>query len=344
MKKHIIAAAVSAAFAVPAVAQVTISGNIEAGYVSSTSTAKVRTSTAGTMVGTPTITISGSEDLGGGLKASFKLSQEWVSMNGAEAGGADSQGGLSVSPTKETNSAQFEESSVTVSGGFGAIKLGRFSHAVRDNFGNYRFFGDIGRVDSDFRTLNKEVSNSVQFSTPSIAGVTAHVAYGNFGVKTAAEKTPAVTSGGVQYKAGAFNVGAGWTSYDTSETVKGITKTVGGSYNFGVAKVGYLYADYRDAGTSRVDQKANVFQIAAPVGKGLNVGASYHKYDEATSNGGVAYSLVVSQALSKRTAVYAAYVNAKNDGTGGYGQAAIVAPGSSAGSQNGMGVSVVHKF
>lgn len=343
MKKHLIAAAVSAAVAVPAVAQVTISGNIEAGYVTST-ISNVRTSTAGAMVGTPTITLGGSEDLGGGLKASFTLAQEFNSMNGAEAGSA-TPGGLSATTATTVLAAQFEESSLQVSGGFGAVKLGRFNHAVRDNGGNYRFFGDIGRVDSDFRTLNKEVANSVQLSTPTIQGFTGHVAYGNFGVKTASATAPSVTSAGVFYSQGAVNLGFGWTGYDTNEVVKGVLSTAGGSYNLGMAKVGYLYSAARKSGAARVNRTANVFQIAAPLGSGRNVGASYHIYGSDTANNGAtSYSLAISQDLSKRTAVYAAYVATKNDGTSAFGQASIVAPQAVAGSQNGAGISVVHKF
>ena len=81
MKKHLIAAAVAAAVAVPAMAQnVTLSGYVEAGYqdLSFSGDATTRTNeelkafTAGPF-GSSRLVISGSEDLGGGLKAGFRL-------------------------------------------------------------------------------------------------------------------------------------------------------------------------------------------------------------------------------------------------------------------------------
>ena len=75
MKKHLIAAAVAAAVAVPAVAQVTVYGLFDAAYtdIKTTTAAAVTTKTndyvdSGRMSGSR-LCFRGAEDLGGGLKA-----------------------------------------------------------------------------------------------------------------------------------------------------------------------------------------------------------------------------------------------------------------------------------
>jgi hypothetical protein len=67
MKKHIIAAAVAAAVAVPAMAQVTISGNIEAGRASikagtTTAASYTQAGVESQITGTPEVRFSGAKD------------------------------------------------------------------------------------------------------------------------------------------------------------------------------------------------------------------------------------------------------------------------------------------
>jgi hypothetical protein len=67
MKKHLIAAAVAGAFAVPAMAQVTVSGTYGVAY------GKGLASAQGLRVSDGHITFSAAEDLGGGMKAGASL-------------------------------------------------------------------------------------------------------------------------------------------------------------------------------------------------------------------------------------------------------------------------------
>ena len=77
MKKHLIAAAVAAAVAVPAMAQVTISGAIGGNSTKyktdGASAPSESATTANDHLGTTALRISGAEDLGQGMKASFVL-------------------------------------------------------------------------------------------------------------------------------------------------------------------------------------------------------------------------------------------------------------------------------
>ena len=148
MKKHLIAAAVAATLAVPAMAQVTISGNVEAGYVSLDKSATVDQKTVNKFVGTPGITISGSEDLGGGMKASFQLVQDIATPTGGSSG-------------------DFEVTTVSLSGGFGEIRLGRNHPSTRDAGGAYRFFGDIGRLVGSLNS-GSYTPHGIQYTTPTV--------------------------------------------------------------------------------------------------------------------------------------------------------------------------------
>jgi predicted porin len=326
MKKHLIAAAVAGALAVPAMAQVTISGYVEAG-ITSVKTDGESLTTVNQFVGTPTLTISGSEDLGGGLKAGFKLAQEFSVATGAET----------------ASGSNFEDASLSLSGGFGAIKLGRFNHAVRDNGGNYRFFGDIGRIDSEFRGINKETERTLQYSTPSFGGLVAHVGYSNDGGKDAASATPHTTSYGVFYKAGAINVGAGFTERDTDAARNEKVTTVGGSYNLGMAKVGLIYGERKT--TSGEERDLMGVHLAVPLGSGMTIGGNYTKYDsDIADSGATVYAIAFKKDLSKRTAIVAAYVSVDADANGGGFDPASLVGSSNDKTNSGFGLAVTHKF
>ena len=126
MKKHLIAAAVAGAFAVPAMAQVTISGSIDVGQFSQKTSqnqtdAAIGSSTKTSGVGfvgegngwtTPALTFAAREDLGGGLSVAATL----TTFYSGTAGTNNLIGG--------------GERSLTLRGGFGSIKAGRFVPAV----------------------------------------------------------------------------------------------------------------------------------------------------------------------------------------------------------------------
>ncbi len=122
MKKHLIAAAVAGALAVPAMAQVTIKGVFDVQAYGSTkfslggdtvadptTTAKRSQTANNNGWATSEIRFEGSEDLGGGLKASFALAT-----------------GLSNGASTFADRDRF----LQLAGGFGAIRMGRFVPAA----------------------------------------------------------------------------------------------------------------------------------------------------------------------------------------------------------------------
>lgn len=150
MKKHMIAAAVSAAFAVPAAAQVTVSGTLD---ISAYETFKVESgqapgvapnefklnstrndgATSGAMA-TSELKFDSKEDLGGGLSAFARFSQQ-LNVNGGGMTGRDGYIGLS--------------------GAFGKVQLGRMNTAINGaaswtGVATTNTLGSIDSVGSDF--------------------------------------------------------------------------------------------------------------------------------------------------------------------------------------------------
>ena len=237
MKKHLIAAAVAGALAVPAMAQVSISGNVEAGYASRDTSATVDQKDVRHFVGTPGITFKGSEDLGGGMKASFQLTQDISTPDGGSSG-------------------DFEIATVSLSGGFGEIRLGRNHPSVRDAGGAYRFFGDIGRLAStkDANTFNSGsyTPRGIQYTTPTISGVKGVIFSADPDNTTDIKRTAYGLMGSI---AGAkFSV-----AQETQETVANVETnlmTVGASMDLGMAKVGLVYAKKDPDGSAETKAQA----------------------------------------------------------------------------------------
>jgi predicted porin len=327
MKKHLIAAAVAGALAVPAMAQVSISGALEAGYISKKNADKSTNSTVDTIVGTPNITFKGSEDLGGGLKAGFTLKQNIDTPTGGQTG--------------------FNTSRLDLSGGFGKISLGRFDAAGRDFGGVYRFFGDIGRLVSAMNPGGDQVNNFM-YTTPKFNGFSAAFSdsrgAGRTTISAAAEKVSSYILRGdiagfkVAYAATekkAANTGA------TSDKITGLA----GSYNFGVARVGIVSAKRE----TTVDVKALGLHAAAPVGP-VTLGFSNTTYEESGNDKETKImTLAAKYSLSKRTAIYGTWQKITKDTAG-------IATGmdktrsmdlftpTSGTSNSGYGISVEHKF
>ncbi len=343
MKKHLIAAAVVAAFAAPAMAQqVTISGVMDVGYqvkdiagTGAKAGSAVRNSAVNdNMVSTPTINFQGTEDLGGGLKASFRIAQEFDVATGA----------------RTDSGSSFTYANVGLSGNFGSATLGRFSHATRDAGGVYRFFGDIGRLAS---TLNSGARNSsgIQYVSPTIGGFNLSVADSDTGkTSTDAEASNRLRSLGIRGTIAGFNVSVGQETEKNSaggKTLDLLTLAVG--YDFKVAKVGLVYADNERTvatsdGTTKID--ATGLHVAVPLGA-WTIGGNMTKYDSDTTNGGTdVITLAARYDLSKRTAIFASYQRVDADAVAaGIVSTRGMGVGEVAGKKtDGFGISVVHNF
>jgi len=325
MKKHLIAAAVAAAVAAPAMAQnVTIGGYMEAGLIKRDNADGSSNMTTNQFQGTSNIRFSVSEDLGGGLKANVVVKSE---INPSTGQASDSQ-----QPERGTAAAYenyWQEVTVGLSGGFGEVKVGRHDAVARDLGGLYRFMGNIGRVDSTFNpggdakanisytspTMNGfRVMGSRSFDRGTTASGTSTIAAGNGAVQSPQK----IDSYMVRYDVGAARLAVGTTkTFDTlpatasQSTVQGFA----GSYDLGFARVGVTAFDRKTA-AAKVNVKA--FNVAAPIFAGITGQIGFQKYEQKDSaREGDIMAIGLRYDLSKRTAIYGTYqtIEASTAGT-----------------------------
>ena len=352
MKKSLLALAVLGGFAGVASAQssVTLYGTIDLNgrYIKNDGSAK-RVSLSQDGINSSQLGFRGVEDLGGGLKASFVL----LSGINADTG---------------TANAKFwnRRATVSLSGGFGEVRLGRdytptfWNTTIFDAFGT-NGLGDSSGIKQLQATDYVRADNAVGYFLPSnIGGV-----YGQL-MAAAAEATPAgrYIGGRVGFAAGPFDIAASYAQERVStggfavlgaatvpaaaESYK--TANIGGSYDFGVVKLmGYFNQE------KVLDFKDNIFSLSVvvPLGQGeIHVGGEQSKLNSpiAAQDGNKVkkFALGYVYNLSKRTALYATGAVVDNDSAsaislGSVGSSATAAP-TPGGKSKGFEVGIRHFF
>lgn len=199
--------------------------------------------------------LKGSEDLGNGVKAGFHLENGFSADTGSLA----------------QNSRLFgRETRLFVNGAFGEVAFGRMGTLGSANgtygiLGNLSPFGAswVGAVEySTYYVGGIRADNTVTYKTPTFAGVTVYAQY-SFETNTKQEENLKATEGkasanryyalGATYKAAGFDLAAVVDSYNWSSTFTkkdadlddGLSVTLGGSYDFEVAKI-FLSGQYFD--------------------------------------------------------------------------------------------------
>lgn len=356
MKKTLIAlAAVAASTGVMAQSTVSISGLLEIAPVSN---AKITTQGAGlsasdtnknSRVGGPNswstsvLTLSGTEDLGGGLKASFLL------MSGA-----------GTQPNSTSNALDTgignRQRTLSLAGNFGTVTFGRFIPAAAAGFhafsgaGSSTLAGSIYGLSQSNSTANGDFglnglhtsgvnferqNNLIQYTSPTMNGFTVNVAYANNKTDRSEADRQGATSGKqtslhVGYVAGPLSIGAGINSRkDETEQIPApsaaaVTKAdadlqwIGASYDFGVARLFATYVNRDDKTSSGAaalaatnDITVTGLGVSVPMGALTLRASTYTGKDKRTSSATdnmklSGHQLSVSYALSKRTTVVAA--------------------------------------
>jgi len=296
MKKHLIAAAVAGALAVPAMAQVTVYGIMEAGIGStSTSGSASTTGVVDSTVNTSRLGFKGSEDLGGGMNAIFGLEARLDPQTG---------------DVDENSKASFFERGayVGLSGGFGTVKIGKLDHQGGEN-NDATVFGNVGLISGNVE-IGSDRNNTIDYTSPAIGGFKVNIGHSlkDNGNSDADNTHDGITTyqisgsvGGVSLKVG------GGTEKEVGGTE---TKVMGVSAGTSIAgaKVGI---SYQTAEVASVDRKHTLVNGALPLGGALTAYAVYGKYDVdgTTSTDSTVTAVGVGYALSKRTTVYALHRN-----------------------------------
>lgn len=249
--------------------------------------------------------VRGSEDLGGGLKAIFGLEQGFDSSNGTQTAG-DAFNRMAM---------------VGLSGGFGAVKLGRHDTSfddIRDLtvssniFDSGTFASTEGVVGTSgylgvgqLADYGDRANNQIRYESPSFGGFSAGFSYG-LDEQTAPVKRD-VTAVNVRYKAGKLDVGYGYQENANEVAASNLEfNTLGAAYDFGSFRLSGGWNQVKN----QASRKSDSYSIGAivPVGAfDLSMGYSTAKAKQgsATFEKGDAFSAAVAYNLSKRTRVYA---------------------------------------
>ena len=303
MKKSLLALAVLGAFASAASAQssVTLSGRLDAGVIRSNG----QYSLGGSQSGYNAFSLSGTEDLGGGMRAFFLLNHRFKIENGAINTGGNASG---------TPGQFWRNSWVGLGGGFGDVRLGRILMPLQDVNGGYDAFdtGTVGQAHTGGIGATVRANSAIYYRTPNLGGLFAHAAIaageGQLTTATTNPNSERPIGFAVGYAAGPLSA---VVAYDKNALDR---KTIGlyGKYNFGVAT---LLGQYENGDTSATTKtKAMSVSVSVPMGTG-RVMAGYTRFDPTVGKTVTKVGFGGEYGLSKRTLLYAD-VGKSNGGLG----------------------------
>jgi len=331
MKKSLVALAALAATS--AFAQFSIDGNMDVGYANINYKGTAVSGVINNGANTSQINFRGTENLGGGLKASFRVETDWntVSNNG-------NQGAPAAAATPVASSFGNGEIRAGIAGGFGAIDAGAVNNAQLTAFLTGQPFGTAigssfrGHFVNDTSAANGvRFDNSVRYTTPSFNGFSGTVLNVNKNTKATDTQTFSTTFGNfdyagvseysVNYNQGPINATYASTKQDYAGVAGGAAlstqlKTIGGNYTMGALTL-YALNQKRTKSDNSVDRTmttvsakytmgANSFM--AQMGSGKDAGTSGNSQTTRLASLGYNYD------LSKMSNIYVRYENINDAG------------------------------
>jgi len=278
-------------------------------------------------INTSRLGVRGTEDLGDGLKAGF-----WLET------------GLNVDTGTQSDATRFwnRRATVSLSGNFGEVRLGRDFTPTYLGYSDYDPFGDNGvaassKFDSSLGTVRDtgtRADNQIMYLTPGNLGGFYGRAAVAAGEGTAGKKYYGARAG---YAAGPLDVSAAYGQTEVAPLNgedKFKTLDVGASYDFGVVKATGYFTQSKFAA-----QKIQTYSIGAIVPLGLGQIKAAYTHANASGTNAVGVNVDANDAdqvalgyiynLSKRTALYttAAYVKNKGNATFAVASAPTIAAG-----------------
>ena len=327
MKKSLIALAVLAASGASfAQSSVQIDGIMDAGFVSNDHKGNRVNGIGNNGSSTSQINFRGTEDLGGGLKANFRVETDWNTVsNSGNTGTKKADGSVAAASTFANG-----EIRVGVEGGFGRVDMGAVNYNTLGTYLTGQPFGTA--VGSGFRaTAVNDVQtvsavrsdNSVKYVSPSFSGFTASLYYA--GKQTKANSSDFSTTFGAYDMQGTQEIGVNYANgplaasfsnlkQDYKQVGTGTTdstvNTLGVNYTLGAAKL-FLLNQTNKKSDNTVDNKYTTVSASYTMGA-TTVMAQAGTLKTVTGAKSDLMALGADYALSKRTAVYARYESIDN--------------------------------
>jgi len=352
MKKSLLAVAVAAALPAAAFAQtnVTLSGNVKLGIANTKYSNGAAGNGSGASMddGSSRFIISGSEDLGSGMKGIFMIDNRFR---------PDQSGG-------GTGTLAGGNSFVGLAGGFGTIRLGRLDqyygfgtdeHGARATalqHSNISLLSYVGNASANRTIANaSRTPNLVRYDLPAMGGLVGGIGYSFNGIGTYSDDG----SVGDPSKGSAWTVDLGWrggpigvgaaywraendgiaasaaagtggtvvvTPAVAAKSLKHTSWRLYGSYNFGIVSVGLTYdkSKVELTGSPDAERAAWSLPLTAKLGPGtvLFTYTSAGDLDGTSNTGAKMYSIGYDYPLSKRTSIGASFANINNDAGAAY--------------------------
>jgi predicted porin len=364
MKKPLIALAALASFAGLASAQssVTLFGVLDATLAHGHGDLSNKTQLTNSSYNSSRLGFRGTEDLGGGMSASFWL-EAGVSVDDGQGVATNSNNqlsGVGAAVAGRQGLTFNRRSTVSLAGGWGELRLGRDPTAQSWNMLFFDpFYGNgVGAlqvansaIPSVTGVTTIRASNSIGYLLPeNLGGFYGQVQY-YLGENNSGATGKDGTGYGVRvgFAKGPFNIAAAAskTTYNTvgSSGVAGLVgdvhqNNIGGSWDFGVASA---VAEYSRDKNGPVTGKGWVLGGVVPVGAG-QIRLAYSRYmtDALTDPTAKKWALGYVYNLSKRTALYATYAHVSNEGTSA--QALNGATTTAGGTSTGYDLGFRHSF
>lgn len=279
--------------------------------------------------------LNGTEDLGGGLKAMFKLENRFNIDDGTSVGGFSG------------------DAYVALAGGFGTVKLGRTYTAFDDvramaNSKNV-FDSDLTPTGAVFNAGTAQVTNTgvanglkgtdytsraangIRYESPVMGGFSGALTYAFGEDETATLDSNDLVSLSLKYAAGPLAVGLGYQAEKAAGVSSNKYTALSGSYNFGMAAVSAGYQK-RDGTAATGDDKGYTLGVTMPLGSAMNVSLGYAAEETkvagaTTENSG--WALGLGYSMSKRTSLFAGLQDVSQENAAGAerGKQRIVAAG-----------------
>lgn len=328
MKKSLIALAVLATAGVAsAQSSVTLFGIVDATLAVGNGSIADRTQLTNSGYNSSRLGFRGTEDLGGGMSASFWLEAGLNNDNGT--GGSNNTNNQASGAVANGGGLNFNRrSTVSLAGGFGEIRLGRdytpqfWNLTVFDPFGT----NGVGSTQTLGSIITGQTavraSNSIGYFLPGkLGGLYGQVQY--YMGENASNATNATTAVNISddgtgyglrigYAAGPLNIALA-TSKTTFRLADVNQSNLGAQYDFGMAK---LMAHMSKDSAGNVDATGYLVGALIPVGAGeIRLAYSQHEAEAGAANpSSTKIAVGYVHNLSKRTALYTTFANVKNKG------------------------------
>lgn len=301
MKKSLIALAVMAASgAAMAQSNVTLYGIVDlwVGSVKDGIDAKSNTLMESGGVSGSRWGLKGSEDLGGGLKAVFKIESGFKADTGAGNSG----------PNRQTY--------VGLAGGFGEVTIGNVYSAMDDILGaSNSGFDSALSASNDVLAVNAvyndKPKNAFKYVSPDFGGFSGGFSY-SLDESTTTKTNQ--TDFSLSYSAGPIAANFAYEVQGDASGSEDLKLTaLNGSYDFGMAK---LLASFGQAKIG--DEKATDYQIGVdvPLSSALTLSAGFARSEDNAAAGDeerTGYGIAAAYSLSKRTTVYGGFRSNKSE-------------------------------